>query len=82
MLSKPVVSQPGTLFNYNSGCSVLFGGITEHAIEISVETFAEQALFSPLGIVDVWWDKLTLTDNLARTHGMLHMRTRDMAKFG
>ncbi len=82
VLSKPVVSEAGTSFNYNSGCSVLLGGIIEYATETNVETFANQELFSPLGITYVHWDKLTLTNDLAGTHGMLHMRTRDMAKFG
>lgn len=82
VLSKPVVTTPGTLFNYNSGCAVLLGGIIEYATATSVEAFADQELFNPLGINHVHWDKLILTNNLAGTHGMLHMRTRDMAKFG
>jgi len=82
VLSKPVVSQSGESFNYNSGCAVLLGGIIEYVTERSVESFAYNELFSPLGITYVRWDKLILTNNLAGTHGMLYMRTRDMAKFG
>ncbi len=82
VLSKPVVSEPGTSFYYNSGCSVLLGGIIEYATKMRVEFFANQELFTPLGITNVHWNKLTRTNNLAGLHGMLYMRTRDMAKFG
>ncbi len=82
VLSKPVVNEPGTTFIYNSGCAVLLGGIIENATETSVETFADQELFNPLGITYYHWDYLVLTNYMAGTHGMLYMRTRDMAKFG
>jgi CubicO group peptidase (beta-lactamase class C family) len=82
LLSKSVVHDPGAVFAYNSGCSILLGGIIERATESSVQSFARENLFKPLGIHYVHWDELVLTNDLAGTHGMLHMRSRDVAKFG
>jgi len=79
VLEKGVKKQPGTEFNYNSGCAQLLAVIINKKTG-DAQSFAEKNLFSPLGIADYYWFKDT-TGIINGSHG-LEMRTRDMAKFG
>jgi len=80
VLSKPLSYAPGTMYYYNSGCSVILGGVIRNETGMSADSFAEEQLFAPLGITRHRWD--ALRDGVTGTHGMLHLRARDMAKFG
>ncbi|MFC1724251.1 serine hydrolase [candidate division KSB1 bacterium] len=80
VLSKPVVLTPGTTWYYNGGCSVILGAIIERVSGMQVEDFSAEFLFDKLGTTSYYW--WVLRDGLAGTHGGLHLRSRDMAKFG
>lgn len=80
VLSKPVVDEPGTKWYYNSGNSILLGGIIKNTTGIHADAYALSRLFNPLGITAYQW--YYQTDGLPYTHGGLLLRSRDMAKFG
>ncbi len=77
VLSRPIVTLPGSTFNYNSGGTAVLAGILTRLTGIPLKDFARSALFEPLGITDWEW--------VADLHGRpmaftgLRMRPRDMA---
>lgn len=53
--NQPIVDEPGTKWVYNSGLSQMLAGILKQAVGMPISHFAEQYLFSPLGIdLYVW----------------------------
>jgi CubicO group peptidase (beta-lactamase class C family) len=80
LLKKPVIAEPGTVFNYNSMLSVMLTRIIAKSSGMLTNEFAELYLFNPLGIDNYSWDRLE--DGLLDAAGGLHMRPRDMAKLG
>lgn len=80
VLAKPLFAPPGTQFDYNSGTTCVLGEIVKKQAELSLKTFAEQYLFSPLGISDYEWEMLP--NNVTFASGGLYLRPRDMAKLG
>lgn len=79
-LQKPVVREPGTVFAYTSGLSVVLGEVLARATGTDVVSFAREHLFGPLGIEHFTW----VADPAGHTHtgGGLAMRPRDLAKLG
>ncbi len=79
MLDLPMAAQPGTLFNYCSGCTHLLSTILQ-AQSGNAATFARKNLFDPLGITGYTWD----TDNHSIPIGGwgLKLTPREMAKLG
>lgn len=80
ILSKSVITEPGTHFYYSGGDVNLLGEIIGRATGLRIDDFAEKYLFSPLGISNYEWK--FLNDNIVYTSGDLAMRPRDMAKLG
>ncbi len=80
ILDKPMVASPGTLFNYNGGNCHLLSAIIQTVYNDTMESFAEEYLFSPLNITDYSWGK----DPQGITQGetYLSLTSRDMAKIG
>src|SRR5262249_908659 len=81
VLDWPMAEEPGTRFEYNSGGVILLGGVIRKAAGTSVDGFAQQNLFDPLGITNAWWYQ-GLPEGLTHTGGGLNLRARDMAKIG
>lgn len=81
VLNWPMREMPGTRFEYNSGGVILLGGIIRNVAGTSVDDFARQYLFAPLGITDAWWYQ-GLPAGLPHMGGGLNLRARDMAKLG
>ncbi len=79
ILDLPVVDPPGSRFIYNSGCTLLLGGILAHSLKPSVTDYARATLFNPLGITHVVWEHARVVVN---TGWGLHLRPIDMAKIG
>jgi len=79
MLDLPMVAQPGTLFNYCSGCTHLLSSIVQIKSG-NTAAFARKNLFEPLGIKDYRWD----TDYQGIPIGGwgLKLTPREMAKLG
>ena len=80
VLAKPMVSDPGSTFVYNSGVTVLLSGILAKATGKNADQYAEEHLFGPLGITDYHWKKTPL--GLPDTEGGLYLKPEDLAKLG
>ncbi|MEJ2340332.1 MAG: serine hydrolase [Gemmatimonadales bacterium] len=79
-LDAPMIADPGAQPLYGGANPLIVGGILEEALEEPVEWFAHRTLFEPLGI-DRYKFLLDPT-GVVYMGGGLHMRPRDMAKFG
>jgi CubicO group peptidase (beta-lactamase class C family) len=80
VLARNLIETPGEKFYYNSGLTILLGGIVKNTSGLYIDEFAGQYLFAPMGITDYHWDKFQ--DGNIQTDGGLHLRPRDMAKIG
>jgi len=80
VISKPIDSFPGTIWNYNGGSTDLLGAIIEKTSGKSFEAFAREALFEPLGITD--WEWKTYQNGRFAPAAGLRLRRRDAAKVG
>jgi CubicO group peptidase (beta-lactamase class C family) len=76
----PLVADPGTEFNYSNLSSNWLGIIVDRATGMNLKAYAEENLFSPLGIEAGDWG----TDAEGHNNGCadLHLTARDAAKFG
>ncbi|MFE4711613.1 serine hydrolase domain-containing protein [Paenibacillus sp. NPDC056722] len=52
VLDRPLVDEPGSRMNYNSGCSHVLSAIITKATGMKTSAFAERYLLGPLGIED------------------------------
>jgi CubicO group peptidase (beta-lactamase class C family) len=80
VLDKPMVSAPGSQFNYCSGCTHVLSAILQRTTGQSTRDFAEQYLFKPLGIVNVSWE--ADSNGIAIGGWGLQLTPREMAKLG
>jgi CubicO group peptidase (beta-lactamase class C family) len=80
ILSRPLEAEPGEKFIYNSGCTILLGGVVNFLEAMKTEVFAEDFLFTPLAITDYIWE--THIDGTLLCGSGLSLRPRDMAKIG
>ena len=83
ILDLPMVDPPGTRGRYCSGNAAVVGRIIERATGTSLPGFAQEHLFTPLGIRarDVRWN-YTLDSTNAATFAQINLRPRDMLKLG
>jgi CubicO group peptidase (beta-lactamase class C family) len=83
VLDLPMVEPPGTHGQYCSGNVAVAGRMVERATGTTLPAFAEQHLFTPLGISSssVRWN-YTLSASNAATVAQLYLRPRDMLKLG
>lgn len=78
VLDRPMREDPGTVFDYNSGVSVLLGKIVGVATGQRVDRWAEERLFNPIGITDYYWK--TTPDGEVDTEGGLYLSAHDLAR--
>ena len=80
MLDRPMLEDPGTRFNYCSGCSHLLSAILEEAAGMSTLDYARQVLFEPIGISHPEWQR----DSQGVPIGGwgLQLTPREMARLG
>jgi len=81
LLSKPMLTTPGTSFYYNGGAVDLLGEIVKSASEWTVKQFSQKYLFEPLGISNYQWQTL-YPSGITCCHGDIYIIPRDLAKFG
>jgi CubicO group peptidase (beta-lactamase class C family) len=79
VLDKPMVAAPGTVYNYGDGASHLLSAILTWVTGRTTLEFAQQYLFTPLGITDVSWESKA---GVNFGGSGLYLTPRDMAKFG
>jgi CubicO group peptidase (beta-lactamase class C family) len=80
VLDRPMKSEPGVEWFYNSGGSHLLSALIQKYTEMTTLEFANRYLFEPLGIYDVSWNQDV--NGICAGGGGLSLRPRDMAKFG
>lgn len=80
ILDRPLVSPPGTAFNYSTPGTHVLSAVLEEATGLDAEAFANAYLFSPLGITSWRWADDPRGYPFGG-HG-LELRTEDMAKLG
>jgi CubicO group peptidase (beta-lactamase class C family) len=80
VLVKPMSDQPGSKFNYCSGCSHILSTIIAQTTHMRTQDFARKYVFEPLGISNYYWE----TDPSGNANGGwgLQLTPRDMAKLG
>ena len=76
----PLVSDPGTQFEYSNLTSDWLGMIVARSCETDLKTYAQEHLFSPLGVEEGPWTQDQ--DGYYMGHGEIQLTARDMAKFG
>lgn len=79
-LSRPLVTTPGTRWNYNGGATALIGKLISDGAGMPLDQFAEDVLFQPLGIENYEWVAGTQGDPSAASG--LRMTARDLARIG
>jgi CubicO group peptidase (beta-lactamase class C family) len=80
VLDRPMATQPGRIWTYNGGCSLIFSAIVTDKTGMSTMEFAKKNLFGPLGITKFVWR--TDRQGIYDAAGGLSMTPRDMAKYG
>lgn len=80
VLNQPMIGDPGEQFEYCTGGSHLLSAILNVSTEQTTLSFAEENLFGPIGIGEVYWP----TDPQGINNGGsdLGLTPRDMARFG
>lgn len=78
-IPKPVDSKYGRSFSYCTAGVVVLGDVIQN-ITASLEKYADQALFSKLGITDYHW-QMTPT-GIPMTGGGIGLKSRDLLKIG
>lgn len=80
-LDAPMIAEPGERIIYGSANPMLLAPVLESALGGSVEWFAEEALFGPLGIDNY---RIFMRPNGAGVYlgGGMYLRPRDMLKIG
>jgi len=80
LLEVPLVRDPGTGFDYSNLSSHLLGIVVARACSTSLRTLAAERLLGPIGAGMGEW--ITDWEGNFNGHADLHMRPRDLAKFG
>ena len=80
ILSRPIVTTPGTKWIYCGGAAALIGALIARGSHTKLQDFARQTLFEPLGITAVEW--YTGRDGVASAASGLRLRPRDLLRIG
>jgi len=84
VLGRPIVSQPGSQWEYSGGLTQVVAGLIEEITGMGIDKYAEEKLFGPLGINDYFWQRpraWTQGRSPSAASG-LRLRARDLAKIG
>jgi len=79
-LERPMVRDPGTYWQYDSGGVILMSAMLEQRSGMHADAYADHYLFPALGIQRSSWFRNR--DGHPHTGGGLDLLPRDMAKFG
>jgi len=79
-LDEPLIYPPGESWFYSNGGPQVLSALISQACEMDTLDFADQYLFTPLGVSDYQWQR-SLSGHPNGSWG-LELTPRDMAKFG
>jgi CubicO group peptidase (beta-lactamase class C family) len=83
VVSRPMRSEPGTIFYYNTGGIHLLSAVIKSVSGMYAHQFAEKYLLHPMGIYAYQWNKDPMGyPCTGGTDGGIGLRTRDIVKFG
>ena len=80
VLSQPIVTKPGSIFNYSGGSTHVLAAVIERATGMPIDQFAAKNIFLPLGINNFTW--VRRRDGIPIAASGLRLRSRDIVKFG
>ena len=80
LLDLPTISDPGTVFTYNTAATNAIGQAVQNATGMPLADFANTNLFYPMQITDAEWSRTPT--NLPVGGSGLFLKTRDLVKFG
>ncbi len=80
VLDRPMVAEPGTRWTYNGGATAILARLIEKGTGKPLADYAEEKLFSPLGIVTYQWVKGHDGAHIAASG--LRLRPRALARIG
>ncbi len=80
VFDRRVSVSSGTHFNYNGGLTAVLGLLLEERTGQSLEAYARQRLFEPLGLRD--WEWVNDVRGRTRAYTGLRLRPRDVARIG
>jgi CubicO group peptidase (beta-lactamase class C family) len=80
ILSRPMINDPGTHFQYDSGGVILMSSLIKARTGEHADAFMKEHLFEPLGIRRHRWHKNA--EGHPHMGGGLSLKPRDMAKLG
>lgn len=80
VLDHPMATAPGASFNYTDANAYIVNAVTHEATGMSIQDFAEETLFRPLGITDYVW--ATSPQGIAWGGDGLQLSPYDLAKVG
>jgi|HubBroStandDraft_4_1064222.scaffolds.fasta_scaffold29043_3 CubicO group peptidase (beta-lactamase class C family) len=78
-IDKPMAAEPGTVWNYNSGATMLLAYIFQKETGQDLDEYGQKYLFAPLGIRHEW--KRTYL-GVVDAEGGLYLNDSDLAKIG
>lgn len=81
VLEAPMVKEPGTYADYGSANPFLLGVYLSERLDVPLEFYMDDKLFSPLGITN-YISNTDDTKAIPYFGGGLHLTPRDMLKFG
>lgn len=79
VIDLPMANDPGKVFVYNSGATILLAQIFKKVTGKNIDDYAAEHLFKPLGIRYFWKHSPT---GLPDTEGGLYLSAHDLAKIG
>jgi CubicO group peptidase (beta-lactamase class C family) len=79
VIDKPMAQDPGVVFNYSSGATILLAYIFQKVTGQDIDAYGERYLFAPLGI-EHYWKRTYL--GVVDTEGGLYLSAADLAKIG
>ena len=78
--SPPAASEPGSVWSYSSGDTMLLSGVIEQATGMPADEYARQEIFDPLGMERAEWGRDTHGHTL--TWCCIDATSREFARFG
>jgi CubicO group peptidase (beta-lactamase class C family) len=80
ILEQAITGEPGVQWSYSGGATALVGKLIARGADMSLDEFAKENLFTPLGITKFTWVKRR--DNEPSAASGLRMLAPDLAKIG
>ncbi len=80
VLEQAITGEPGVKWNYSGGATAIIGKLIARGAGMSLDEFAKENLFTPMGITKFTW--VRGRDNEPSAASGLRMRAPDLAKIG